>query len=319
MPGPSQAQTIRIVVPATTANLGAGFDALALALEMANVVDIELVTGRPGWVDLNVEGEGAGRLRVGRGNRFIGGLRAGLEAAGADFRQWSYRITMRNEIPLSRGLGSSAAAAVGGLVAARELAGTAGAAALPDARILELAATAEGHPDNAAAAVYGGFVVVAAVDGVPRAVRFDPPAALTCALFIPERPLSTAAMRAALPEFVPLGDAVHNVGAAALCVAAFATGDLDLLRAATEDRLHEPYRAAAVYPELPKLVAAARDAGALGACLSGAGSTVIAFADSPGRAESAGRAMAAAAAAAGMPGTARVIRPRSQGATAAHL
>ena len=136
MPAASVGQTIRVVVPATTANLGAGFDALALALDMANVVEVELVAGRPGWVDLHVEGEGAGRLRPGRGNRFLSGLRTGLEAAGTDFNRWSYRITMHNEIPLSRGLGSSAAAAVGGLMAARMLAGSAGAAALPDARIL---------------------------------------------------------------------------------------------------------------------------------------------------------------------------------------
>jgi homoserine kinase len=301
-------------VPATTANLGAGFDALALALGMANVVDVELVDGRPGWVDLTVEGEGEGRLKAGRGNRFIAGLRSGLTEAGTDPTDWSYRVTMRNEIPLSRGLGSSAAATVGGLVAARELVGDAGAAALTDQRILEIAVEMEGHPDNAAAAVYGGFVVVATVDGAPHVVRFDPPAALVCAVFIPERPLSTAAMRAALPRSVPLADAVHNLGAAALCVAAFATGDLELLRAATVDRLHEPYRAAAVYPELPLLVRAAREAGALGACLSGAGSTVIAFADSPSRAESAGAAMAEAARAAGLDGSSRTLTPESRGA-----
>jgi homoserine kinase len=304
-------------VPATTANLGAGFDALAMAVDMANVVDVELVDGRPGWVELEVIGEGAGRLRPGRGNRFIGGLRSGLEASGIDFEGWSYRISMRNEVPLSRGLGSSAAATVGGLVAARELAGAAGTAALPDARVLQLAAEMEGHPDNAAAAVYGGFVVVATVDGALRAVRFDPPPALVCALFIPERPLSTAAMRAALPESVPLADAVHNLGAAALCVAAFATGDLELLRAATVDRLHEPYRAAAVYPELPLLVAAAREAGALGACLSGAGSTVIAFAATTAAAELAAAAMASAAEVAGLAGVARTVKPLSRGATAA--
>ena len=123
---------LRVEVPATTANLGAGFDALAMALDMANRVDVQVVDGRPG--------EGEGRLRAGRGNRFIAGLRSGLEAAGLDFERWSYRLTMRNEIPLSRGLGSSAAATVGGLVAARELAGAAGAAALPDERVMSMAA-----------------------------------------------------------------------------------------------------------------------------------------------------------------------------------
>ncbi|MEA2621149.1 MAG: homoserine kinase [Chloroflexota bacterium] len=307
---------VRVEVPATTANLGAGFDALALALGLANVVDVETTDGGRGWVDLEVEGEGAGRLKAGRGNRFVGGLRGGLTEAGIDPDRWSYRIGMHNQIPLSRGLGSSAAATVGGLLAARVLAGPAGAAALTAERVLEIAAGMEGHPDNAAAAVYGGFVVVASMDGAPRAVRFDPPVALVCALFIPERPLSTAAMRAALPTTVPHADAVHNLGAAALCVAAFATGDLSLLRAATVDRLHEPYRAAAVFPELPALIAAAREAGALGACLSGAGSTVIAFADSEPRAQAAGAAMASTAESLGLEGRWRIARPESRGASA---
>lgn len=316
---PGAPARFRVSVPATTANLGAGFDALALALAMANVVDIELVDGRPGWVELQVEGEGAGRLRAGRGNRFIAGLRAGLQVAGRNPDAWSYRVTMRNQIPLSRGLGSSAAATVGGLVAARALAGAEGTAALSDARVLDLAARAEGHPDNAAAALYGGFVVVATLDGSPRAVRFEPPASLVCALFIPERHLSTAAMRAALPACVPLPDAVHNLGAVALGVAAFATGDLSLLRAATIDRLHEPYRAAAVYPELPLLINAARAAGALGACLSGAGSSVIAFADSPAAADRAATAMAEAAAEAGLRGASRTLGTQAEGANAAAL
>ena len=145
-------------------------------------------------------------------------------------------------------------------------------------RILELATLAEGHADNAAAAVYGGLCVVAAVEGVPRAIRIEPPQDLLAALFIPDKHLSTAAMRAALPETVPFADAVHNVGAATLAVAALSQGRLDLLAAGTVDRLHEPYRASA-YPELPELIAAALAAGARGACLSGAGSTVIAFSD----------------------------------------
>ena len=144
----------------------------------------------------------------------------------------------------------------------------------------------------------------------------DPPADLVCALFIPDRPLSTAAMRAALPVNVPLADAVHNLGASALAVMAMATGDLSLLRAATVDRLHEPYRAAAVYPELPALVAAARDAGALGACLSGAGSTVIAFADSSERAEAAASAFSGAAGRDGLSGRSMIVRPRGHGARA---
>jgi homoserine kinase len=144
-------------------------------------------------------------------------------------------------------------------------------------------------------------------------VRFDPPAELRCALFIPDRPLATRAMRAALPETVPFGDAVHNVGASSLVVAAMATGRLELLREATVDRLHEPYRATP-YPELPALVGAARSAGALGAALSGAGSTVIAFADDAAAADRAAAAMRAEAERLGLAGRTTVVRPRPDGA-----
>ncbi len=132
----------------------------------------------------------------------------------------------------------------------------------PDA-MLSFACHAEGHADNAAAALLGGFVVVSHAGGDAQAVRIEPPDGLLAVLFIPDRPLSTSAMRAALPLQVPFADAVHNVGASSLAVAAFASGRLDLLVAATDDRLHEPYRALA-YPELPVLIAAARAAGALG-------------------------------------------------------
>ena len=123
-------------------------------------------------------------------------------------------------------MGSSASVTVAGLLAADALCG---GGVLSHDRMLELAVEAEGHPDNAAAALLGGFVVVATVDGAPRAVRFDPPDALLCVLFIPDRPLATRDMRAALPASVPFKDAVHNVGASSLAVAAIASGRLDLL------------------------------------------------------------------------------------------
>lgn len=301
-------RSVRVDVPASTANLGAGFDVLALALDISNEVEVEAVDGRPGWVDLSVEGAGAGQL--GRRNRFVQALAAGLDAAGAGGVGVGWRIRMRNGIPLSRGLGSSAAATVAGLVAADALLG---GGRLDTEAILEIAARMEGHPDNAAAALLGGFVVVATVDGRPHAVRFDPPPRLSAVIFIPERPLSTAAMRAALPATVPFDDAVHNVGASSLAVAAMASGQLWLLRAATEDRLHEQYRAMA-YRELPRLTDAAREAGALGACLSGAGSTVIAFVDDERMARDVEDAFRRAGEAAGLPGDARTVRPRGTGA-----
>lgn len=304
---------LTIEVPATTANLGAGFDALALALDLANTIELEGVDGR-GW-ELTVEGEGSGaeELAPGRRNRFMAAFARGLRAAGRGVPSAvGWRVHMRNEVPLGRGLGSSAAATVGGLVAARALSALSGGT-LGQQALLRLATEMEGHPDNAAAALLGGFVVVTLVDGVPQVVRFDPPAGLLAVLFIPERRLATRDMRAVLPAQVPRADAVFNVGRAALAVAALASGRLDMLRAGTEDRLHEPYRAA-IYLELARLVAAAREAGALGACLSGAGSTVIAFTDSEARAEEVAAAMASEASNLKLDGRAARVRPRSAGA-----
>jgi homoserine kinase len=304
--------TVTIDAPATTANLGAGFDALAMALDISNRTTVEVVDGPAGGVEVLVEGEGAGVLDTSGSDCFTWALRLGLGELGRDPRAYALRITMRNRIPLSRGLGSSASATVAGLVAAGALAGEPIA---PD-RMLVLACGSEGHADNAAAAVFGGFVVVSHAGGDAHAVRLDVPAGLVAALYIPDRPLSTKAMRAALPKRVPFRDAVHNVGASSIIVAAFATGRLDLLAAAMDDRLHEPYRAAAGYPELPGLLSAAREAGALGVAMSGAGSTVIAFAGDEEPAAELGAAMARRAAEAGLGGRAVLVRPRARGAFA---
>jgi homoserine kinase len=302
--------TVTVDAPATTANLGAGFDTLALALELSNRTTVEVIPGTAGELELSVRGEGAGTLDGSGSDRFTRALRLGLSQLGHDPGALALRVTMDNRIPLSRGLGSSASATVAGLLVAGALAGR----DIDPDRMLVLACQAEGHADNAAAAVLGGFVVVSHASGDARAVRIDPPEGLVAALYIPDRPLSTAAMRAALPVSVPFGDAVHNVGAASMIVAAFATGRLGLLAAAGGDRLHEPYRAAAVYPELPTLLEAARAAGALGASMSGAGSSVIAFADDEELAAEVGAALASAAAAAGLSGRAVLARARSHGA-----
>lgn len=294
---------VTVEVPATSANLGCGFDALALALDLRLRATVDVIDRGPST--LTVEGEGAGRLSADRRNRFMMGMRRGLAAAGVAEPYGSWRIQMRNDIPLMRGLGSSAAATVAGLVAARALSG----AALSDDRLIALAAEIEGHADNASAALLGGFVVVAG----GRTVRFDPPVALRAVVFVPQRPLRTAEMRAVLPAAVPLADAVHNLGGAALIVAAMATGDLSLLAAMNDDRLHEPYRAR-VFLELPALLKAAREAGALGAALSGAGSTVIALCDQDGTAAAVSAAFTQAAQRLNLPGTARVLTVSSAGA-----
>jgi homoserine kinase len=297
-------------VPATTANLGAGYDCLGMALDLVNRVELEVRGWSRDGVELTVEGEGAGELAADRSNRFVRGLEAALtEARGEGAADAAWRVTMKNRIPLARGLGSSAAATVGGLVAGNALVG----GALEQKDLLRLATTIEGHPDNAAAALLGGLAAsVVTTDGV-EAIRFDVPRELRAVLFIPELRLPTDEMRRVLPSKVPLGDAVANLGRVAVGIAGLATGRLDVLRWLTEDRLHEPYRAA-VFPQLPRLVADARAAGAIGACMSGAGSTVIAFSDSLAAIAEIEGAFRAAAADTDLPGRIEVVAPRNAGA-----
>jgi homoserine kinase len=301
---------IRVEVPASSANLGAGYDCLGLALALTNRIELEVRAGRHGAIELTVEGEGRDELTSDHDNRFVLGLESALRAARGDLPPTvGWRVSMRNEIPLSRGLGSSAAATVGGIVAGNALAGD--ALTIPEQ--LRLATDIEGHPDNAAAVLLGGFVVSAGGPGGVEAIRFDAPRDLRAVLFIPELRLSTNEMRAALPANVPLGDAVANLGAVAIGVAGLATGRFEILSRLTVDRLHEPYRALA-YPQLPRLVDAARRAGALGACLSGAGSTILAFADSMAGITRIEAAFVAVAADTDLPGRVTVVEPRNTGA-----
>jgi homoserine kinase len=302
---------VTVEAPASSANLGAGYDCLGVALAIANRVELEVRSWSRGEIELTVDGEGRNELGEDRDNRFVRGLEAALiEARGELPDGVGWRITMHNAIPLSRGLGSSAAATVAGIVAADALLG----GELDQATKLRLATAIEGHPDNAAAALLGGFIVAAGSDADIVALRFDPPRDLRAVLFIPELRLSTADMRKALPAKVPLADVVANLGAVALGVAGLAAGRTDLLRRLTVDRLHEPYRAS-VYPQLPRLVVAAREAGALGACLSGAGSTILAFADSMADITRIEAALAAVAADTDLPGRIAVVEPRAGGAT----
>jgi homoserine kinase len=300
---PSWPSSVSVQAPASSANLGPGFDALAIALDLWLRVNVTPLSA--GAESISVEGEGKDEIGMDGGNRFLIGLEHGLEEFGLE--PPVMRIEMSNEIPLARGLGSSAAASVAGLLAAEALAGE----RLPDGRLLALATDIEDHPDNASAALLGGFVVVG---GGTAPARFVPPASLFAALFIPDVALRTAAMREALPTSVSHSDATHNLGRTAMIVAALASGTrLDMLSAMGDDKLHEPYRLPH-FPQLPALVAAARSAGALGASLSGAGSTVIALADDRAVAETAADAMAEAARGLDLAGRATVVRPAVDGA-----
>lgn len=301
---------VAVEVPATSANLGAGYDCLGLALGLVNRMEVEVRGWSRGEIEISVEGEGVGELSADRENRFVRGVEAALREARGDIPDGAgWRVEMVNQIPLARGLGSSAAATVGGLIAGNALLGD----PLEPSTLLRLATEIEGHPDNAAAALLGGFVVSSALGGEVQAIRFDVPRDLRAVLFIPNLRLSTADMRRVLPETVPHADAVANLGRVALGVAGIATKRFDVLRFLTQDLLHEPYRAEA-YPQLPGIVAAAREAGAIGACLSGAGSTILAFVDTVAGVARIEAAFRAAAADADLPGQITVVSPRNAGA-----
>lgn len=290
-------------MPATSANCGPGFDVLGLALQLYNEVELAEADG----LDVRIEGEGAGRLPRDDRSLVVRGARLVYEAAGRPFR--GLRVRQRNRIPPSRGLGSSATAWLGGILGANALVGR----ALSRGAIMELAVRQEGHPDNVAAALHGGLAVTC-WDGEARAVVTLPvPAGLRFVVLVPDCEASTAEARAALPESYPRADAVFNVGRTALLLAAFARERWDLLAAAMADRLHQPYRARVLFPWLERVFAAARDAGALGAALSGAGPSVLAVA---GEAEAAGvgEAMQEALRGAGLGGRFLVLGADAAGA-----
>jgi homoserine kinase len=264
----SAGRAVRVRVPATTANLGPGFDALGMALGLYNEIEVEL--GGSG-VTMEVEGEGAEKLQALGERNLVGRAvtsilkRLGVRASGVHIR-------MVNRIPLSRGLGSSSAAAIGGVAAAAALAG----AWLPPEELLGLALPLEGHPDNITPALLGGLTVATLVEGKVCCVKLPVPEALSAVAVIPDFRLATAKARQALPPSVPWADAVFNVGRVALFLAAMQSGRLDLLREAVQDRLHQPYRAPLV-PGMPEVLAEGGRAGALACFLSGAGPTLLAL------------------------------------------
>jgi homoserine kinase len=307
-------RTVEVEAPATIANLGAGYDCLGLAIDLPLRVTVEATAPAADAqsIDLTVEGDCVGELPEDRSNRLVVALEAGLAELGFDgFEAVGWRVRMSNPIPLARGLGSSAAATVAGLVAAWGLADR----PVDQAGVLRLATQIEGHPDNVAPALLGGLVASIALDGGVEAVRLEPPKGVLVVAWIPERKLPTSEMRRVLPDTVPRADAIANLARVAVGVAGLASGRTDVLRLLTEDRLHEPYRAS-VYPELPRLVAAARDAGAIGAFLAGAGSTVAALVDATDEsaADRVGAAFRSAASSLGQPGRLQAINVRTLGA-----
>lgn len=240
---------VRVRVPGSTANLGPGFDVLAAALGVFLTVEVEETGEFRLLTDMHV--------RRDRSNLIVRAFERLLPADRFEFR-------VATTIPLSGGMGSSAAGVVAGLLAAEHFA--------PDGAgdLLALATEIEGHPDNIAASLLGGLVICDGTD----VRRIEMPPELEAVLVIPHRPVRTAAAREALPPVVPMGDAVHNLAQIARLTAGLATAEWDLIAAGLGDRLHQPYRAH-LYPRSAELVERAADYGALGATISGAGPTVL--------------------------------------------
>ncbi|HEU5438483.1 MAG TPA: threonine synthase [Ktedonobacterales bacterium] len=279
---------ITVRVPATCANLGPGFDCLGLAITLYTSYRVEYEpASTPSHPTISIELLASGEhaqpalaLPADERNLFYVALIARLAHFGAPPQD--LRIQATFDVPPERGLGTSAAAVVGGLLAAGAIAEHLNLHdAQEDGKLLDAAVALEHgqHADNAAAALAGGLVVSARDErrGTWRAVQAPLPDDLRAVLFIPDVPMDTARGRALLPPSYSRADAVHNVGHAALLVAALATGTHDAIAGAMDDRFHEPYRAR-LFPQLPEMRAAAYDAGALGVCLSGGGSTVLAIA-----------------------------------------
>jgi homoserine kinase len=275
--------------PATSANLGPGFDSFGLALELRDEVLVEALD-EPG-LRVEVTGEGAGEVPLDESHLLVSSLRAGLDALGG--QPAGLRVRCHNRIPHGRGLGSSSAAICAGLVAARELVED-GASVLDGAALLGLATAIEGHPDNVAPALSGGLTVAwleqdAEADGAPQrphVLRLTPDPDVRAVAFIPPNRLATAVARGLLPEQVPHRDAAYNAGRAGLLTAALTAPELThhhravLLHAATDDRLHQGYRAPAM-PESAALIDRLRADG-FAAAVSGAGPTVLVLTVGPG-------------------------------------
>ena len=300
-------RSVTLSVPATIANLGAGYDVLAMAIDERNELTVRVsglaLPGTAGDFSLVVEGEGLSELPTDKRNVMAGAIVRGLEAAGvADAARLSFQVKARNRIPLARGLGSSAAAFVGALFAGAALAGASGsvdelpgscADLFPDDltdRLFAAADDYEGHPDNASAAIFGGLVASARVDGVLTARLIAVPEETIPVIAVPELRLPTSEMRAALPNKVAIEDAVHNASRMATGIAALEAGDVSGFALLADDRLHQPYRAAK-YRAMPTLISAAVGAGAVSACLAGAGSSVLAIVDDASRVSAVAAAM----------------------------
>ena len=299
----------QVLSPATTANLGPGFDCLGMALDIWNRLEVYPGITHSDGPMVEVIGEGTGELATGPDNLVYRAMAFLFNEACQEMPPVHLRC--HNEIPLKRGMGSSAAAIAGGLVAANAWCAQEFSREFSSNELLEMAVTIEGHPDNVAAAVLGGLRLVVAEEDRIFTAPVDVPPEIRAVLFIPDIRISTDDSRSVLPQTVTRADAVYNMSRASLLVAAMATNRPEYLAEATKDRLHQPYRQD-LFPPMKLLFQAAMDAGALGVFLSGSGSAVLAL--TLGREMTVGYEMAEAAKQAGVEGQLKITQPTVRGA-----
>jgi len=301
---------VAVLTPATSANLGPGFDTLGLALQLYNRFDVEITDGDPRTPRIEIQGALGDKLSTGPDNLFFQAFALLFQRKGADLP--AVKIRMSIAIPPGCGLGSSATAVVGGLVVANELLRIKGLG-VPKEELLAPAVESEAgnHPDNVAPALLGGLVATTKVDGEIRAVKTSFPDALRAIIFTPSFPMDTVTGRKLLPSEYSRDDVTFNTGRIALFLTALQTRRYELIGEAMQDRLHQPYRQA-LFPTMPEIIQAALHAGAFGASLSGGGSSLIALAGSNFQAIL--RAMQETARSAGVDGTGMILRADQVGA-----
>lgn len=264
----SNGRKVRVKVPASTANLGPGFDTLGMALSLYAWIEM----GEAEQTGFHLYGDEMKDVPRDKSNLIYKVAQMVFDEAGVSVPE--LEISMYSEIPLTRGLGSSASAIIGGMVAANALIGS----PLSDERIFDMATALEKHPDNVGASLFGGIICAAWDGSHADVIRIEPPHDLEALVVIPEFELATSKAREVLPSSLTVADAVYNISRSSLLTGALASGRLDLIGAAMRDRLHQPYRAALV-PGMEAVLAEATQHGALGIALSGAGPTLIAFVD----------------------------------------
>ena len=259
---------VQVDIPASTTNLGPGFDVLGMALKLYNTVEMELSASD---TQIVIEGEGADVIPRDEHNLIYRAAKKVFEKAGQKMPPLSIRLI--NRTPLARGLGSSGTASIGGLMAASVISG----ADLERDEILDMAAEMDGHPDNVAASIYGGIIIASMTDNGVACMKFMPPKPVKVVVVVPDFHLLTSDARAVLPKSVDISTAVFNISRASLLVAALATGDFRFLGIATDDKLHQPYREKLI-PGFRDVFQAAKSVDEnVAVALSGAGSSIVAL------------------------------------------